>query len=306
MAVMKSTDFINKLKEIESLPTTYYSVAGGKWAKWNGKSWNFDCVILIKAILWGWNGNKTAAHGGAKYASNGVYDDNADQITKRCNYISTDFSNIVPGEILWMSGHVGVYVGNGKVIECTAAWEGKVLYSDIDSKGKRSRNGKTVGYWKKHGTLSYIEYDTEEKKEESKQETTTTTTKLKYKKSYKVVLNGYLYADSLGNGRGKKMTNHYGIITATAKGAKKPYHIDKLGWVAEADIKLQSEVEKAKTYKTVTNCTWLNLRKTTKYGNNIYKAVKKGTKLEYLGVSNGWAKVKYDGKTLYCGTSYLK
>ena len=73
--VMTNVKFIEKLKEVASLPTTYYSVPGGAWAKWNGWSWNFDCVILIKAILWGWNGNKNHAHGGANYGSNGVYDD---------------------------------------------------------------------------------------------------------------------------------------------------------------------------------------------------------------------------------------
>ena len=160
--VMNSKQFINKLKEIASLPTTYYSVAGGNWAKWNGKSWNFDCVILIKAILWGWNGDKNASHGGAKYASNGVYDDGANQILKRCTDVSSDFTNITPGELLWMDGHVGVYIGNGQVIECTAAWEGKVLYSSIDSKGRRTRNGRQVYSWKKHGKLSYIEYVKEE------------------------------------------------------------------------------------------------------------------------------------------------
>ena len=155
---MKINEFIKKLKEIESLPTTYYSVAGGDWAKWNGKTWNFDCVILIKAILWGWNGNKTASHGGAVYASNGVYDDNADQIINRCSNVSTNFSNLTEGELLWMNGHVGVYVGNGKVIECPAAWEGKVVYSIIDNQGRRTRNGKQVGSWKKHGKLPYLDY----------------------------------------------------------------------------------------------------------------------------------------------------
>lgn len=128
-----------------------------------------------------------------------------------------------------------------------------------------------------------------------------TPAKLKYEKGNKIVLNGYLYRDSKGNGQGKYMTNHKGTITITANGVK-PYHIDKLGWVAEADIKLQSNT----VYKTVVNCSWLNLRTSTSYGNNVYKAVQKGTKLEYLGMSNGWAKVKYDGRTLYCGASYLK
>jgi len=159
--IINNNEFIKKLKEIAKLPTTYYSVAGGNWAKWNGTSWNFDCVILIKAILWGWNGNKEASHGGAIYASNGVYDDNADQIINRCYDISTDFSNIAIGELLWMNGHVGIFIGQGEVIECTAAWEGKVLSSNIDSKGRRIRNGIQVGCWKKHGKLPYIEYITQ-------------------------------------------------------------------------------------------------------------------------------------------------
>ena len=160
MAVMNSNEFIKKLKEIEAQPTVYYSVAGGDWAKWNGSRWNFDCVILIKAILWGWNGDKNASHGGAKYASNGVYDDNADQIVNRCSNVSTDFTRLAPGELLWMPGHVGVYIGNGQVIECTAAWEAKVLYSRIDGAGRRTRNGRQVGSWKKHGKLNYIDYVT--------------------------------------------------------------------------------------------------------------------------------------------------
>lgn len=158
MAVMTNTKFIEKLREIANLPTTYYSVAGGNWAKWNGSSWNFDCVILIKSILWGWNGNKNHAHGGAIYGSNGVYDDNTEGLIARCKNISTDFSNITPGEILWMPGHVGVYIGNRQVIECTAGWESKVLYSNVDSSGRRTRNGSQIYSWKKHGKLPYIDY----------------------------------------------------------------------------------------------------------------------------------------------------
>ena len=64
--------------------------------------------------------------------------------------------------------------------------------------------------------------------------------------------------------------------------------------------------EKVYPVKTVSNCYFLNLRKTPGYGLNVYKVVKKGTKVTYLGMSKGWAKIKYDNKTLYCGKKYLK
>ena len=292
--VMTRDAFIKKLKEIAILPTTYYSVAGGDWAEWNGKSWNFDCVILIKAILWGWNGSRTSSHGGAKYGSNGVYDDNADNILKRCSNVSTDFSKIESGELLWMDGHVGIYIGNGDVIECTAAWEGKVLYSKIDSSGRRSRNGRQVYSWKKHGKLNYIDYsETEEKP----------TATLKYKVGDTVTING-VYVSSTSDKKYKPAKTK-GKITKIIEGARNPYLLENgdIGWTNDACIVTNVS---SKVYKTVSNCTWLNLRTSPMYGSNIYKAVKVGTKVEYLGVINGWARIKYENKTLYCGKNYLK
>lgn len=194
--MMKSIDFINELKHVASLPTVYYSVAGGDWAKWNGKTWNFDCVILVKAILWGWNEDKCAPHGGAVYGSNGVYDDSADTIINRCKDVSINFKSITPGELLWMNGHVGIYIGNGQVIECTAAWEGKVLYSTIDSNGNRSRNGVACGRWLKHGKLPYLTYDVA-----SSANTNTTTTSSK--KSNEEIAKEVIAGD-WGNGDSRK------------------------------------------------------------------------------------------------------
>ena len=157
---MKASELVKIAKKIANEPTVYYSVAGGDWCKWNGSKWNMDCVCMIKGILWGFNFNKKASHGGAVYGSNGVKDDNADGIMKRCTKVSKDFSNIEVGEILHMDGHVGIYIGDRKVVEATAAWDYKVQISDVATNGKRSKNGVSAGYWKEHGKLQYVEYDT--------------------------------------------------------------------------------------------------------------------------------------------------
>lgn len=69
---------------------------------------------------------------------------------------------------------------------------------------------------------------------------TTPTTSLKYSKGDKVVLNGYLYRDSYGNGQGSKKTNYKGTITIVNAKGSKPYHIDAIGWVAESDVTKQT------------------------------------------------------------------
>ena len=119
-------------------------------------TFGFDCVNLIKGILWGWSGDKNALYGGAKYASNGVPDVNADQIMGYCTSRSSDFRNIVPGEILHSPGHAGIYIGNGLAVECTPAWNNNVQFSAVGNIG--SKPGYHSRTWKEHGRLPWISY----------------------------------------------------------------------------------------------------------------------------------------------------
>lgn len=153
---MKVDLFIDRLK-LALNSKTKYKKSG--WGSHDGNLWYFDCVCLIKGILWGWNADLSKKHGGAVYKSNGVPDYGDLRFFEQCKNISTDFNHIEPGEIVWMSGHVGVYVGNGKVIEATAAWTKNVLMSDIASDGTRSYKGKKVYKWKKHGFSPYVDYN---------------------------------------------------------------------------------------------------------------------------------------------------
>lgn len=116
----------------------------------------FDCVCLIKGILWGWNGNKNATYGGATYTSNGVPDIGADQMIQKCKDVSTDFSNIIPGEAVWLPGHIGAYIGDGLVIECTPKWENKVQITALGNIGAKA--GYNARTWQKHGKLPYVQY----------------------------------------------------------------------------------------------------------------------------------------------------
>ena len=114
----------------------------------------FDCVCLIKALLWGWDGSLNTTNGGAVYKSNGVPDIGTEQIINVCTDVSTDFSNIKVGELLWMSGHVGIYIGDGLAVECTPAWKNCVQITCVRNINQ-SGNGHT---WTKHGKLPYVEY----------------------------------------------------------------------------------------------------------------------------------------------------
>lgn len=120
-------------------------------------TFGFDCVCLIKGVLWGWHGDKNAVYGGATYTSNGVPDIGADQMIKVCKNVTTDFSKIEVGEAVWMEGHIGVYVGDGLAVECTPRWKNKVQITACN----RNVSGYDRRNWTKHGKLPYVEYKTE-------------------------------------------------------------------------------------------------------------------------------------------------
>ena len=121
-------------------------------------TFGFDCVCMIKGILWGWGGDASKIHGGASYASNGVPDIGADQLINVCKDVSTDFTNIQVGEAVWIKGHIGIYVGDGLAVECTYRWKDGVQITAVHNIGtKAGYNGRA---WTKHGKLPYVSYDT--------------------------------------------------------------------------------------------------------------------------------------------------
>lgn len=166
---MSNTDFVAKAEAIVKTKTVYmWGTFGRKYVtdalinykkkqypKWytmskvtqlkrlvGKKVTPWDCVGLIKGILW------TDSKGDIQYESNGVPDTNADGFIKLCYDVSTSFNNITVGEVVWMSGHIGIYAGNGKVVEATPAWKDGVQITNLSQRN-----------WKKHGKVPYISYD---------------------------------------------------------------------------------------------------------------------------------------------------
>ena len=154
-------------------PSFYTSARKANYTQYINSSkryWGFDCVNLYKSILWGWNGDASKSFGGAKYASNGVPDASADGLFSYCTgKSSTGWDNMMIGEALWMSGHFGLYVGNGKCIECSPRWNriglgsswgeewNGVMLTSVSNCSNHPTDLHTRK-WSKHGKLPYIQY----------------------------------------------------------------------------------------------------------------------------------------------------
>lgn len=95
-------------------------IAGERWL---GKR-VYDCIGLIKAYGW-YNANEDYI----EYGSNGIVDFSANTIW---DYVEDgDFGDIddipeIPGIAVCMDGHIGVYIGNGEVIEAQSTETGVV------------------------------------------------------------------------------------------------------------------------------------------------------------------------------------
>ena len=102
-----------------------------------------DCVGLIKG--YGWLDPDTLTIG---YATNGMPDYGANQMYRSASVSGTiDTIPEIPGLAVWCDGHIGVYIGNGEVIEAMGTKYGVVKTKLAD------RN------WTHWLEIEYINYD---------------------------------------------------------------------------------------------------------------------------------------------------
>ena len=273
---MKASEFIEKLQDIVDNYKTLYvmgcfgaPLTGGNVSRYctnhsynkqaartamikaaankNPPVYGFDCVCLIKGVLWGWCGD------GASYASGGVPDIGADTMITKCSGLSTDFSKIVPGEAVWLKGHIGVYIGGGKVIECSPAFKNCVQVTACLNIGAISGlNGRR---WTKHGKLPYITYDTAETATGGAGTATkpggasNTSGGLAFAVGDVVQFTGNVHYTNANAASGKACKPGKAKVTMISKGAKHPYHLVKesgggstvYGWVNAADVQSKAD-----------------------------------------------------------------
>lgn len=124
-----------------------------------GKTRYADCYGLIKSYLW-W----TSDNSEPKYVAT------EDMNTSSAYSNATEKGSLskipeIPGLILWMSGHVGVYIGNGKFVEMISgvgAYEGQI-------KDGMVKKGSKFVVWFKDKNIIYEEDNKHKKVEEAVQ-----------------------------------------------------------------------------------------------------------------------------------------
>lgn len=120
----------------------------GRYAEFIETNWlggrTADCVGLIKG--YGWLNPETQE---IEYGTNGMADVGADQMYENATEKgSIDSMPEIPGLAVWHAGHIGIYIGDGEVIEAMGTRYGVV---------KTQLSGSRWTHWLKVPYITYVE-----------------------------------------------------------------------------------------------------------------------------------------------------
>ncbi|MCC3863260.1 SH3 domain-containing protein [Terrisporobacter petrolearius] len=93
-------------------------------------------------------------------------------------------------------------------------------------------------------------------------------------------------------------------VISTSNGWSKIKYDGKTGYVSSKYLSI-SAPESSNTTTKYVNTTSLNFRSGPSTSYSVIGKLSSGTKVEVLSTSNGWSKIKYDGKTGYVSSEYL-
>ena len=145
--------------------TTYYPDHSWNLLTWYNNAWHADCLGLVRAVLCGWNANKSVVAGGAN-TSYACYNYNEIMMLNSCSQTSSNFRLLAdhPCSLLYKSGHVGIYVGEFEIdghrynsCECTTSfgWGGRPVWVEPDGLRRIYQGGdSTAGYWENWGIFN--------------------------------------------------------------------------------------------------------------------------------------------------------
>lgn len=171
MAKITSSKFVEMAKYVENRATMY----------WNQFPYNcgyvhasgvqsYDCNNFVKSLINDPNIAYSTEVGDYAVPGTVIADVSEWGLISLCEDVTWwDFTGCIPAEVLYMTGHIGLFVGEYtdpsgvvNVIEATAAMGGGVLSSFVDGNGYRydHKGGTCLGRWEAHGKLRrYIDYD---------------------------------------------------------------------------------------------------------------------------------------------------
>ena len=160
--IMDEKQFVERLMILASRKTYYKNVYPDNlcYVHADGRT-SADCVNLVKSVLNGYNVyNNTPGYCQRDLSNTG--DCTESELLAQCDDVSSDFTKLGDKPmILYMKGHIGVYLGKDidrkfNVIECTKSFGGGIVYSWVDKDGiRRNVNGGNAnGRWTHYGKPS--------------------------------------------------------------------------------------------------------------------------------------------------------
>lgn len=226
-----------------------------------------DCVGLIKGYLW-----CDSADGLPKY--NAKEDWSADMTYNKATVKGT-IAGIPekPGICVWRKGHIGVYIGNGKVVEAKG-----FDYGVVESK----LAGSSFTHWLEHPLISYESIPSDQKTEPAPAPQQTADI-------------DHIADDII---RGK-----YGNGTARVKALTEKYGKD-IADKAQARVNeiLRANKGTSKYKVVVSGNSVLNIRSGPGTNYSIVGALAKDSVVEVLSTSGGWARISRG----YIAATYIK
>lgn len=149
----KASDLVNWCKEQKNKANAYRLGGIGRYE--NGVR-IFDCVGLIKCFIWHDYSSSNASYYGKTCPDKnetGFFNEAIEKGT-------IDTIPEIPGLMVYQPGHIGVYLGNGQVIEATAAFDKKIVITYF--KGNHPDTSYKRTTWTHWFKMPYLTYDAQE------------------------------------------------------------------------------------------------------------------------------------------------